>query len=308
VGAGERREDFESTEALWELLTPLGVTPDRVEIIRHAFYEHHVLRARTWREGRVLLAGDAAHMMPPWAGQGMQSGIRDAQNLAWKLCCVLRGQLPDGVLDTYQVEREPHVVEMTRLTRFMGLLIAARNPLGVALRNNGLWLAQRLPVVGPNLRAFRFKPAPRLAGGFLAGRPGRRRAVGRMLPQPLVARGDGRRVPLDDCLGDGFAVIGRDVDPRELMAPAEREAWKRLDARFVVVRSALRPPLGDEDLVDFEDVLCPWLERHRARVIVLRPDRFVVADDRTGLGVPEVGGTRIAALAPREPVPAPAIS
>lgn len=289
--AHEKREDFASREALWELLAPFGVTSKHVEILQHAFYTHHVLMAEKWRQGRVFLVGDAAHMMPPWAGQGMQSGIRDAHNIAWKLRLVLEGRMPDGVLDLYQIEREPHVREMTKLAQTLGFFIEERHPAKVALRNYGLPLLQKLPVIGPVIREFRFKPAPTVAKGLLTGVVGRGTVVGRMIPQPVVATDGARQVKLDETLGDGFGVLGFDIDPRTAMTAEQVAAWESLGATFRTVRPTTVAPCTAEDIVDFTNVLTPWATKHRVSVVVLRPDRFVLATDRTGLNVPRVPGT-----------------
>ena len=90
-------------------------------------YSHHVRVADRWRVGRVFLAGDAAHAMPPWIGQGMSAGVRDVANLCWKLAAVLSGQAPESLLDSYQAERKPHVTEVTRRACFVGRIITERN-------------------------------------------------------------------------------------------------------------------------------------------------------------------------------------
>lgn len=284
----ERKEDFESREALWKLLQPFGVTEENVEILQHAFYTHHVLMAENWRKGRVILVGDAAHMMPPWAGQGMQSGIRDAHNIAWKLREVLSGRMSEDLLNDYQAEREPHVREMTKLAQTLGFFIEEGNPAKVAVRNTVLPVLQRLPKIGPVIREFRFKPQPMVKGGLLAHPPGRGSAVGRMVPQPLVSRPDGKRVRFDDALGDGFAVVGIGADPKSVMTPEQVRGWEVLGAVFTTVRSPQSTPASQQDLMDYDDAVGRWARKHKARVVILRPDRFVYATDTSGLNVPAV--------------------
>jgi 3-(3-hydroxy-phenyl)propionate hydroxylase len=108
---------------VWPLLEALGITPDDVEIHQHAFYKHHVRMSDTWRKGRVFLAGDAAHLMPPWAGAGMQTGMRDAHDLGWKLARVIKGELPASWLDTYEQERRPDAAFYTNLAVELGQVI-----------------------------------------------------------------------------------------------------------------------------------------------------------------------------------------
>ena len=123
-------------EAVWEVLHQQGITEDHVKILRAVIYSHHVRVADRWRVGRVFLAGDAAHAMPPWIGQGMSAGVRDAANLCWKLAAVVRGQAPDALLDTYQTERKPHVVEVTRRAVRTGRLITERRNWLAWIRNH----------------------------------------------------------------------------------------------------------------------------------------------------------------------------
>lgn len=282
----EKKEDFESREALWKLLEPFGVTGDNVDILQHAFYTHHVLMAEQWRNRRVLLVGDAAHMMPPWAGQGMQSGIRDAHNIAWKLREVLAGRMSGSLLDDYQSEREPHVREMTKLAETLGFFIEEGNPVKVALRNTVLPVLQRLPKIGPVIREFRFKPQPMVKSGLLAQPPARGSAIGRMIPQPTVSKAGGERLRFDDALGDGFAVVGIDTDPVTHLSATELATWRDLGAVFCTVRTPKSAPAGDADLMDYADSIGSWARKHRAKVVILRPDRFVYATDRSGFSLP----------------------
>ena len=122
-----------------------GITEDNVKILGFACYSHHVRFADRWRVGRVFLAGDAAHAMPPWIGQGMCAGVRDVANLCWKLGAVLRGSLPESVLDSYQAERLPHVKDVTNRAVKTGKLIIQRNRYRAAARNHIFRTASKVP-------------------------------------------------------------------------------------------------------------------------------------------------------------------
>jgi 3-(3-hydroxy-phenyl)propionate hydroxylase len=278
---GESPEDFESDEAMWQLLAPLGIDGTQVEILHKAFYNHHVRQAREWQVGRVLLAGDSAHMMPPWAGQGMQSGMRDAVNLAWKLRAVLRFGVDDALLQSYQIERQPNVTSVTNQSIGIGRLIEIEATRAQRIRN-------RLRSAITSLRGARRADGvrPELYAGFLTGTPSGENAIGKTLPQPHIATQTGHRILLDEILGLDFAVIGLDIDPRSVMSSDEAAGWDRLGARFVTLRSSQARPDGDDDIVDFEEVLEPWFRKYGAKVIVVRPDRFVAATDSTGLQLP----------------------
>ncbi|MGZ8815831.1 MAG: bifunctional 3-(3-hydroxy-phenyl)propionate/3-hydroxycinnamic acid hydroxylase, partial [Mycobacterium sp.] len=123
VHDAEDEKDLLSEDAIWKVLRDQGITEDNVKIHGFACYSHHVRFADRWRVGRVFLAGDAAHAMPPWIGQGMCAGVRDVANLCWKLGAVLSGSLPESVLDSYQAERLPHVKEVTNRAVKTGKLI-----------------------------------------------------------------------------------------------------------------------------------------------------------------------------------------
>ncbi|MBP0457197.1 bifunctional 3-(3-hydroxy-phenyl)propionate/3-hydroxycinnamic acid hydroxylase [Streptomyces montanisoli] len=193
-------DDFETEsdpERVWKRV--LGyLTPDDAELIRVATYTFRSLVADEWRGGRVLLAGDAAHQMPPFLGQGMCSGIRDAQNLAFKLDLVLRGAADDGLLDTYQAEREPHVRAVTEKGVELGHLQTIRDPGRAAERDRTL-LAGRSGPRAPQTLRF-----PGLADGLLAAVSGPGR--GELSVQGLVDDGD-RRDRLDQVVGGGFQLI-----------------------------------------------------------------------------------------------------
>lgn len=119
----ETREELENEQTAWRLLEP-WVKPGQATMIRHKLYTFRSLIANTWRKDRILIAGDAAHVMPPFMGQGMCAGLRDAWNLSWKLHRILTGQSHDGLLDTYQAERRPHAGDVINLSMYLGKVIA----------------------------------------------------------------------------------------------------------------------------------------------------------------------------------------
>jgi len=182
---GEDETYLVTDEAVWDLLADQGIGPDQVKPLRAVVYSHHVRFASRWRAGRVFLAGDAAHCMPPWIGQGMAAGVRDAENLCWKLTAVLKGDLPESLLDTYETERQPHVRAVTQRAVFFGKVITERRPLLAALRNPLFRTAMRVPFVGAFVRDARWFPAARFREGYFAGGKSGG-AVGYRIPQPWV--------------------------------------------------------------------------------------------------------------------------
>lgn len=140
----ETRDELDSAARAWELLASWDVTPANARLERHAVYTFNARYAREWRDRRVLLAGDAAHLMPPFAGQGMCAGIRDAANLTWKLDLVLRGLAPDSLLDAYQEERLPSARGAIDFSMELGKVICVPDPAEAALRDEAMSAA-----VGP---------------------------------------------------------------------------------------------------------------------------------------------------------------
>ncbi|MCC3312477.1 bifunctional 3-(3-hydroxy-phenyl)propionate/3-hydroxycinnamic acid hydroxylase [Nocardia africana] len=277
---GEAEADFPTAAEVWPLLEAIGVTADDVDIHRYAFYRHHVRMADTWRNGRIFLVGDAAHLMPPWAGAGMQTGMRDAHNLGWKLGRVLRGALPEAWLATYEAERRPNAASYTNLAVQLGRVIKQEATQAEIDAMNavpeGLVTPHEPPLTAP----------PTLTAGWLRGEIADASIIGRMVPQPIVGDTAGRMTRLDDLLGDGFVLLGDDLDPAGLLTPEEKAGWDALGARYVAVRPRTVHTRGRDDLVDLDDVLGPWLRRYGSRAVALRPDRFVAADDVHGLAAP----------------------
>jgi 3-(3-hydroxy-phenyl)propionate hydroxylase len=245
IHPGEDPERFLAPARIRELMAP-WITDERVEIERAVVYTFHARRAERWRAGRVLLAGDAAHTMPPFVGQGFSSGARDAGNLAWKLDAVLRGA-PERLLDSYQVERCRHVTKMQNFALRWGALVQTRRPGLARLRDSGIAALERTGALDWLQESA--KPLPTAAAGAFATRPSRfppKRTVGALFPQPVI---DGVR--LDDRLGTGWAAVSASV-----------EASARLRAAGLTVLDVA------------ED---PWLRRHSLDFALLRPDRYVFA-------------------------------
>ena len=242
--AGESADDVLRDGFIEDLLAPWDCGP--VEIERRAVYRFHGLVAERWRLGRVLLAGDAAHQTPPFAGQGMCSGLRDAANLAWKLEAVLGGRADPALLDTYQAEREPHARQLIELAIGMGRLVCTLDREAAASRDREM-LARRAGGAAP-LPPLRTTPFAR--GCILAGSSG----AGELFPQPTCGTGQ-RRLRLDDGLGAGPWLISR--------RPAGH-------AGGIAVRH-----LGEPVLAPFRTDLLGWLDTHGAEAVLVRPDRYV---------------------------------
>jgi 3-(3-hydroxy-phenyl)propionate hydroxylase len=263
------------------------VAPD--DVVRCVIYTFNSLVADEWTRGPITLAGDAAHMMPPFAGQGLNSGFRDVANLAWKLDLVLRGLAGPALLQTYEEERRPHVEAMLALSRRMGEVMMTRSVLRTRMRDTLVHLAERLPSTRRFLREMRFRPPSELRSGFLA--PGSA-VVGVPLVQAPVLGEDGGTRPSDDVLGTGFALLAVDVDEAALELLTQ-PTWSELDARRVHLRVGGLQPLRSESwrgIAVEGGALAEQLADLSGKVLLIRPDRFIAAAFAPG----EAGGAEAA--------------
>jgi 3-(3-hydroxy-phenyl)propionate hydroxylase len=217
-------------------------------------YRHHVRTADRWRVGRVFLAGDAAHAMPPWIGQGMAAGVRDAANLCWKLAAVLRGKAPEALLDSYETERKPHVIEVTRRAVLMGRVITEHNTVLATVRNHLLRAITKVPAITRQGQKLYWVPGAHYPDGFFAATG--HKAEGRQIIQPTVADDTGIMTRLDDVLQGRWALLHIGS------LPAGAQAWLASGVTVVPVRDSM---------------LTAWLTRHKATAVIVRPDGFVYA-------------------------------
>lgn len=281
-------------------------------IARKVVYAFHARVADRWRAGRVFLAGDAAHLTPPFAGQGMNSGIRDAANLAWKLAGVVRGELPEGLLDTYEMERKPHAWSLIQMALRIGRFMQPKQVWTAALAQGALKvMSVLLPPVRDYVLHLKFKPQPRFAEGFFCRDETSRALVppGQLLPQPRVELAGGERVLLDEVLGQGFAVLQLAGKP----VPATPVPLRTV--RVVVVRRSddFLPELADAHagatlVRDIDGTLEALLASAGANAVVLRPDRYVLAYLREGVAmrwsVQDLLDRLVAGRSPGRPDPA----
>jgi 3-(3-hydroxy-phenyl)propionate hydroxylase len=288
---GQTKEHMEAPATVRALLGR-HIDVDKIEILRKLVYTFNALIAERWRERRILLAGDAAHMTPQFMGQGMSSGLRDAYNLAWKLDAVLRGQASERLIDSYESERKPHAKEMIDASVRMKNFVSQQNPAKAALRNLVVRTVLMTPKLRDYIREVRFKPPPTYPKGSYLGlrRKGRKSAEGRPIPQPSVRSFDGRPMLLDDVLGEGFALMGFAADPRATLEADTVAALEALGTCFVALYPRGGRPQGHAvarstapGLVELEDIsgeAIVWLRDTGARpghVALIRPDKFVYA-------------------------------
>jgi len=261
---GETREQMLHPERIQQLLDP-WIAREHYELRRAAVYQFHAATADRWRVGRVFLAGDSAHQTPPFLGQGLNAGFRDAVNLAWKLALIHHGVCDERLLDSYETERDAHARDLVEWAVAIGQLMET-----LAAREAGLpdpHSADQKAGYGQG------RNVPPLRQGILIdSQTGGESPVGRLLRQPTVRDAAGSECRLDELLGRGFAVVGRKQSDLRLGDPANA-VLERLGGRCLCL----------EELEVIEGAVDSLFDSHPA--VVLRPDRYIfgVVDDHWSL-------------------------
>ena len=279
LSPGETRAEMESDERIRGLLKP-WCNVDDIVIERKAVYRFHARVVDTFSKGRVFLAGDAAHITPPFVGQGLVAGLRDVANLCWKLAWVIQGRAASGILDSYDRERRPHAKAMINLAKFMGKLVMPRNA-GVALLTHGLMRLVRLvPPLRTQLEELGIKPKNAFARGlFVNGKGGSRLRRGAVLAQGWVRGGDGTTQLSDDVFGGALALIGFGQDVSAQLDAGTANAFAAVGGKVfrITHRGQRLHAAQGESWEDLEGVFLPrsvpfgW-------AVVVRPDRTIVHD------------------------------
>lgn len=285
IHADETDEQVEKPEFIARMLAPFVPHPDRVDIIRHRVYTHHSRIAGAFRTGRMMLGGDAAHLMPVWQGQGYNSGIRDAANLGWKLAAVVNGDAGDGLLDSYDAERRKHARAMIDLSTLVGRVISPTDPRIATLRDKVIRAASVVPTLKRYVLEMRFKPMPRYDTGAVVHTESSSAIppAGTLFIQPNVDTRDTQNILLDEVLGTGFAVLAWNNNPRALLGDATFARWKELGANLIEARPNTQLHWTGHDDPDVTIVgdrtgaLKKFFDAHAESVLFIRPDRCIAA-------------------------------
>jgi 3-(3-hydroxy-phenyl)propionate hydroxylase len=258
-----------------------GISPEQIE--RSVVYRFHAIVADQWRSGHCFLLGDAAHMMPPFAGQGLNSGVRDAANLAWKLAMVWHGELSPEVLDTYEMERHQHAKATVEFSERLGWVVMTTS------RWRALWrdLVVRAMLLVPAGRRYlyemRYRPKAVHVQGMVSRVGGAaRQMVGMLLPQPWVIPEPSLRPQrLDEVLGSRLTLLGVDVEPQEwdeVQAIAARRGLPEMRGIDVVLEDRLPTASGQRTAIaDADGVLEQVMAPARGKFVLVKPDRYVAA-------------------------------
>ncbi len=273
---GEKREEMESDEALKTLLAPWG-NPDDMEIERRAIYRFHALCCKSFSKGKVFLVGDAAHVTPPFVGQGLVAGLRDVANLGWKLAWVAQGWAAPRILDSYDQERRPHAKAMIQLARFMGSMVMPQNALAAIGLHGVMRSARANPALRPFLEDLGVKPKNRFSKGLFTKGRGRLRR-GACLPQFWLRDQEHQLRLSDDILADSLTLVGFGRDPAEHLTDAERDLFLSSGGHITQIclpGEALHR--GSAAWEDISGALLPDAAPY-GWCAVIRPDRVVVND------------------------------
>lgn len=270
-------EELGRPETAWSLMALWGVTPDNSRLERHAVYTFRGRWARDWNWGRVFLAGDAAHLMPPFLGQGLCAGLRDARALTWRLILVQRGLADRSVLDTYGPERREHVRVIIDEAVAIGRVICETDPERAAARD----AAMRAELADPEAVTVE-PPHPRLGEPSITVDSGG--CEGRLSVQGRVEVEGGIGL-YDDLVGGEWQLIGWQADPTEALTDSDME-W------FTSIGGTASAVGNDGPVRDVDGAYRRWFEEHRCTVVLTRPDFYVFGAGATGDASRIVAGLR----------------
>ena len=278
-GPGRRRWEFmvlpdedpneiAKPEAAWELLKPWGLTRENAELERSAVYRFQARWAEQWRFGRSMIAGDAAHLMPPFAGEGMCAGLRDAVALGWRLNGILQGHLSDAALDSYESERKPHAKHYIDFSQQLGDIICITDPEQADQRDKAmiadLIARDYAPITGDHV-----KLGP---GLWCENTPG----SGEISAQGCVGYG-GKQGRFDQVVGQGWFILCANTDTKTLLSDPQIELFRNLDGRILSVG----PAGAGFDIDDIEGFYKNWMAELAVQYVIIRPDFYVAASAQT---------------------------
>lgn len=260
VHENETEEQMLEPQVVWDFLEEkYGLGPDDFEIARQLVYHYYSRVAEQWRKGRVFIAGDAAHTMAPYMGQGGCSAIRDGRNIGWRLDLVLRGLADDATLDDYEVERGPHVTALVMNSHFLAEIINITDKEKAAERNYAM--TNHLTPPPPPFPKLEGGALHREADGSIAPVTGSLAPQGTLTKNGITGRGD-------DVIGTDFQIVSR-IQPQ--LTAEQAEYWAAIGGSIAVVGDASAPDAVD----DVDGVYTAFLDENGADAYLMRPDWYV---------------------------------
>lgn len=272
---GESREELESPESIARLIAP-WVNPLELEIERKAVYRFHARCCNRFSKGRTFLVGDAAHITPPFVGQGLVAGLRDGANLAWKLAWVLRGHASPAILETYDAERRPHAQAMINLAKLMGRLVMPKNKVAAFFIHGLMRMLALTPSTRRYFEQLDIKPKNIFKQGlFVQHRRGDKLVRGSLFPQAWIRTLQKQIKLSDEALGDNLTLVGFGVDPLSLLTPDQIAAWEKMGGHFLQVRPRGQRSGGRCDFIeDMNHEILPLAAK--GTLVAVRPDRIIM--------------------------------
>lgn len=261
---GESAEEMQKPQRAWELLKPWGLTPENAELERSAVYRFQARWAKVWNKGRCALAGDAAHLMPPFAGEGMCAGLRDAVALGWRLNAILENKSDPELLDSYTTERLEHAKHYITFSQELGKIICITDEKEAAERDARM---------KADLAARNNKPVPTDVCQLGRGAWCADAAHAGELSVQGVVEAKGRRNRFDQAVGQGWVLMGLDLDPAAALTEEQRQQLAMLEGITVRIGAPGTPC----DAIDVEGTYAKWLGEIDAKYVLLRPDFYVAA-------------------------------
>ena len=262
----EDKDEIAKEASAWRLLEPWGLTPNNAKLERSAVYRFQARYTEQWRKGRCMIAGDAAHLMPPFAGEGMCAGLRDAVALSWRLLGILDGTLKIDVLDSYETERIEHAKHYIQFSRDLGDIICIADPDKAAMRDARMMA---------DLAARNHKP---ITGDLVKLGPGiwceDTATAGELSAQGMV-RYEGRTDRFDQAVGQGWMILSVDTTTDGVLNAPQMDAFESLGGRIFSV--------GAEgyDVTTLDDSYTEWMKFADANYAIIRPDFYVAATANT---------------------------
>jgi 3-(3-hydroxy-phenyl)propionate hydroxylase len=267
----ESSEEIAQPESAWKLLEPWGLTPENAELERSAVYRFQARWAEHWRVGRTVIAGDAAHLMPPFAGAGMCSGMRDSMNLAWRLNGILDGKFEEEILDSYVSERLHHAKHFVDFSQQLGDIICISDPEEAAERDRSMKAA----LAARDFQPIKVDVVPLGQGVWCESS----KAAGELSVQGIVRTSD-KEDRFDQVIGQGWMVIGYNKNPADALSNEQRSIFEKIGGRLVVIGPD-DSNCSDCDAVDVNGTYAEWMQSIDRHYFILRPDFYVAATAKT---------------------------
>lgn len=260
---GETVEELTAPERIWELLEPYGVRPDNAAVERGVVYTFSSGWASQFRDGRIMLLGDAAHQMPPFAGQGLAAGIRDCMNLSWKLDLVLNDKAPDSLLNTFGFERQAHVSDFIDFSISLGRIICILDEAEAAERDRSM-KAEMESGVDPEA-----PPRPRLGAGVHRGELG-----GFLSLQGWVSDEKAADIRFDEAFGAGTLMV-RDAEAARSLDVGLIEDLQSVGIVVTCFDPQFEATEGIHQFVDLAGTYRDWFDDLDVNALLIRPDAYV---------------------------------